>query len=137
MTTLALPRVKVKFVKPKFPSKLEVIDYFQAVGHIAAVLDYGEIVISRSAYIPVLSELVFLFLVLGTWLRWRGHYGMWERGRLPPLEGRKDRFVTGAIAGIAVWIGLTYIGINRFIPWIWLVILLSIIEKKNHPTDTA
>lgn len=132
MNSVALTRVRIKFGRPKFPSIHEVFDYLQGIA-IAAVPPDILLRVYHNDELAIFPDWFNItlagFWILMGWMRYATNERPIVSGKLPPLEGRKERFVSGVLAGIILSIAL-----YRFdIWWAWIVILLSILEKRLPP----
>lgn len=134
MTTkaIALPRTRVAFKKPKLPSYAEVLDYLSAVFHFATTT---EMYIDAGREPSFWTWLIALLYTACTTSRWYGYSGAVFAEPLPPLPGRKERFVAGGVLGFFIAVIAVSAGLNM--RWIYFLFAVAIMEHFHKPKEST
>lgn len=137
MTVIALPRVLVRFARPKLPSWREWADYYQGLVYSAIITTW--IWEMRVEGAESDWNWVFIVIELGTLLaRWFGFAGRawWVMDKLPKMEGRRERLVSGLLAGFLV-LALPFHVADAITFWIYLGSVIVVVNELKPPKSTA
>lgn len=136
---VAVPRIR--FARPKMPTGAEIIDYAVSLGHAGALIDIITDVseMNENTWMTLLYGLMlllYLFIYKRRWMGFRGFWGWFDK--LPPLEGRKERFVAATTMAIVAEIGVIVLfGQDDVIPWITILWIFGLIEWRRPPKETT
>lgn len=136
MSSTVLTRARVRFGRPKWPSGAEWRDWIFGVG-----MAHGIVTPFMMPELYRTWELI-VFTPIGVFIvvtRWRGYVGhWWWVVKLRPLEGRRERLVTGLICGAALSIGLDLVGINpTWLPLWWASLWVSWRDSKDNDPEAT